>query len=875
MNKIFIFYIGFIIIALLGKHNSLIEENNEEIIRENKENTIYLSSKINEIFATTEVTQYFTNPLDETIELLISFPIKEEISLIKFIATIGDKTIESKVMKKEEAEEKYDNSIYSGNTGFISKYGQDMKNYVVNIGNINPKIKVKLQSFFIQNIGSVDMSYEFVIMEQYPTFHYKEINQNESRNKRIKANFKLETQSKITRLSAPFYDNEAKKNSLYQVSFSEDYKSANIIYIKNPYDQKNYNIDDNGKNLGYPGKINEPTRLTSFSILFRVEDINKPKMYYQYNKELNEMAYVINYVYSSKILENIPVPKYPDQDNQISYYKKYQSDIINDSPGLFIFLVDQSGSMRGKSIELVKEALLLFIKSLPPKSYFQLIGFGTRFKKYNQRPVIYNEKNVNMIIDIINEMEANMGGTNIVDPLRSIYVDNIYDKINLSKNIFLLTDGQINDRDECIKLITANSNKFRIHALGIGKNFDKVLIERCGKLGKGSSVFVEDANEIIYAVINELNIGLRNYLIDVEYNFFDYKENIENSVIITKPINNFAYQDEIINFSFILDNENKIDIDKLSRSIKIEISGKSSTNEFKEVVLFQKNKNIIKLPDGDDLFKIIVGHGLKNNNEFINNKKKEIEFSQKYQILSKNTALYAEMINDNDFLPKKLITVDLDNYNTYSYSYPKQNKKYKKHKSPNKYKAEKKPDLEFNPFDSVSFGGFSNVYTHSFGDKFSSSRNSIEEFGNLNRPGSFSNFANKKMQCEENGLKVNDQFLSSTKHGIKKNNHYEMNDITTKIVMTQDIMAGFWDKNDETEKLLEILDKDIINKINDKIKLLNKGKDETKIKYTILVIYYLYTKHSDQLDKFKLIIKKGEKFLEKKGIKYENIINNI
>ena len=162
-----------------------------------------------------------------------------------------------------------------------------------------------------------------------------------------------------------------------------------------------------------------------------------------------------------------------------------------------------------------------------------------------------------------------------------------------------------------------------------------------------------------------------------------------------------------------------------------------------------------------------------------------------------------------------------------------------------------------------------------FGDKFSSSGNFIEEFGNLNSPGSFSNFANKKMQCEENGLKVNDQFLSNTKHGIKKNNHYEMNDITTKIVMTQDIMEGFWDKNDETEKLLKILYKDIIIKINDKIKSLNKGKDETKIKYTILVIYYLYTKNSDQLDKFKLIIKKGEKFLEKKSIKYENIINNI
>ena len=337
-----ILYIGFIIITLLGIHKTLIEEKNEE---DEQENTIYLNSTINEVLATTEVTQYFTNPLDKTIELLISFPIKEEISLSKFIVTVGEKTMTSKVMKKEEAEEKYDNSIYSGNTGFISKYETDMKTYVVNIGNINPKVKVKLQTFFIQNIGSADMSYEFVIMEKYPTFHYKEINQNEARNKMIKANFKIQTQSKITRLSAPFFDDEAKKSSIYQVVFSKDYRSASIIYVKNPYEQKNRDIDDNRAEYGYPGKINEPTRLTSFSILFRVENINKPKMYYQYNKEFNEVAYVINHVYSSKILETIPIPEYPDQDNKISYYEKYQSEIINDSPGLFIFLVDQSGSM--------------------------------------------------------------------------------------------------------------------------------------------------------------------------------------------------------------------------------------------------------------------------------------------------------------------------------------------------------------------------------------------------------------------------------------------------------------------------------------------------------------------------------------------------
>ena len=51
------------------------DEDNE------REDTIYLKSNINEIYATTEITQYFINKLDNPIELIISFPIKEEISM--------------------------------------------------------------------------------------------------------------------------------------------------------------------------------------------------------------------------------------------------------------------------------------------------------------------------------------------------------------------------------------------------------------------------------------------------------------------------------------------------------------------------------------------------------------------------------------------------------------------------------------------------------------------------------------------------------------------------------------------------------------------------------------------------------------------------
>ena len=392
--------------------------------------------------------------------------------------------------------------------------------------------------------------------------------------------------------------------------------------------------------------------------------MNKPILYYQYNPELKETSYSINYVYPSKSLKGIPIPTQPDQDNKISYSSKYEDNEVNETPGLFIFLIDQSGSMSGKSIDLVKQSLLLFIQSLPVGSYFQLIGFGSDFKKYNEEPVEYNQENVKNIINVINDLKANMGGTNISGPLNAVYKNNNYFKINLSKNIFLLTDGQVHDREQCVNLITTNSNKFRIHALGIGNDFDKVLIERSGKLGKGSSSFVENVEKINSVVIDTLNKCLRPYLTEIQFNFQNYQNNCKNTLVKCNPVNNFTYQNEIMNYSFILDENNKINVDNLSEPINIEIVGKDPKNIIKENVSFINNQNIIKLQNGDEMSKMIVGKALKNNKELMDDEKKEIEFAKKYQILSKNTALFAEILNDNNNKQSKLIKVNLNNYET-------------------------------------------------------------------------------------------------------------------------------------------------------------------------------------------------------------------
>ena len=810
------------------------DEDNE------REDTIYLKSNINEIYATTEITQYFINKLDNPIELIISFPIKEEISLNKFIIKIGEKTVSSKIMEKKEAEQKYKDSLNEGNNPFLGSLGNEEKSFSINIGNINPKEKVTLKAFFIQNIGTQDMSYEFIIMEKYPTFHYKELSIDDPRNKIIKANFIIETQSKITRLIAPFFDEMAEKKSTYEVIFGKDYKKAEIFYIKNPDDQQNKDVIDPryGKEFGYPGKVNEPTYLTSFSILFRTQNMNKPTLYYQFNPELKEISYSINYVYSSEKLKNIPIPEIPDQDNKISYYSKYENNLINETPSLFIFLVDQSGSMDGEPIKLVKQSLLIFVQSLPPGSYFQLIGFGSTFKKYNEKPIEYNTKNVEEIKNIIYKLDADFGGTNINAPLKSIYDDNSYSEINLNRHIFLLTDGQVNDRDGCIKLITENNNKFRLHSFGIGNDFDKYFIERSGKLGKGSFFFIDDVEGISPIIIKALNSCLRPYLIDIHFNFQNYKKQIQSN-ITSCDTDEFVNKDEIINFSFILGEKNQINIDKLIEPILIEISAKNPINIIKEKIYFNKEENIIKLKDGDELSKMIIGKALKRNKELIEDKNKEMQFSIKYQILSKNTALFAEIINaSKENNQKKLISVNLDDY------------------------------LQ------------ERIY---FGCGYSSLGGQNSRFRSYSLIGITDKIGGVDSNIVDSGTIFNlpnSEIIGGTYSEIDLGENESINILkrkdNMKLILSQNIIEGYWDENQETKELNNIVDKDEIDKINIKIKSLNKKEeDEKRIKYTILVIYYLNNNFSEKMDEYKLIIHKGKKYLLNQGIQYDEFIKEI
>mmetsp|Transcript_50917 Transcript_50917/g.69945 ORF Transcript_50917/g.69945 Transcript_50917/m.69945 type:complete len:82 (+) Transcript_50917:228-473(+) len=68
-----------------------------------------------------------------------------------------------------------------------------------------------------------------------------------------------------------------------------------------------------------------------------------------------------------------------------------QSSLGNQEKYCFTFLIDRSGSMWGGRIETAKNALILFLKSLPPGSMFQVTSFGSNYKNLFPNPLEYND----------------------------------------------------------------------------------------------------------------------------------------------------------------------------------------------------------------------------------------------------------------------------------------------------------------------------------------------------------------------------------------------------------------------------------------------------------------------------------------------------
>ena len=115
-----------------------------------------------------------------------------------FSAKIGDSIkVKSKIIKKSKAEEKYTDSISSGNAAiFISKDPYNSNRIIINMGNIPPKQEIIFKSEFIQFIESSNL-YEFELFRNLSIFIWKD---SIFQNSEIKGTIEINTKNRINKI---------------------------------------------------------------------------------------------------------------------------------------------------------------------------------------------------------------------------------------------------------------------------------------------------------------------------------------------------------------------------------------------------------------------------------------------------------------------------------------------------------------------------------------------------------------------------------------------------------------------------------------------------------------------------------------------------
>ncbi|KAM9121251.1 von Willebrand factor A domain-containing protein 5A-like isoform 2-T2 [Pangshura tecta] len=167
------------------------------------------------------------------------------------------------------------------------------------------------------------------------------------------------------------------------------------------------------------------------------------------------------------------------------------------SAGEFIFLLDRSGSMECRMdrrdgspqrIDSAKETLVLLLKSLPLGCYFNIYSFGSRFESFYPQSVAYTQKTMSKSLQRVQQLQADLGGTEILAPLQAIYRSPCRD--GHPRQLFVFTDGEVGNTEDIIAEVQRHQGAHRCFSFGIGEGASTALVKGIARAAGGSAEFI-------------------------------------------------------------------------------------------------------------------------------------------------------------------------------------------------------------------------------------------------------------------------------------------------------------------------------------------------------------------------------------------------
>uniref|UniRef100_A0A8C7TTP0 VWFA domain-containing protein n=1 Tax=Oncorhynchus mykiss TaxID=8022 RepID=A0A8C7TTP0_ONCMY len=452
--------------------------------------------------ATVSSTLQYENQEQSPLEAIFVFPLPGEAAVCRFSTKIGQTEVVAEVQEKQKAQEQYDDALSSGQQAFLLEESDESPDvFKLSVGSLPPGEKASVSLDYVTELS-------------------------------VQADDGL-------RLCLP-----AVLNPRYQPQDSGSGGSAQVSSV--PAGSVPYSLSLSA-HVSSPHPI---SRVESNCPLDPLNYLNTEKTQatvslaagHQFDRDVELLLYYQDTHQPTAIVEAAQASAKPgtlmgDPVVMLSLYPEFPKDVMSSmtSHGEFLFVVDRSGSMEcpmhlgsgsQDRISSARETLLLLLKSLPMGCYFNIIGFGSSYESFFPKSVEYSQKTMDEALQKVKEMRADLGGTEILQPLKHIYSQPCLP--DQPRQLFLFTDGEVGNTKEVLDLVKTNAGSHRCFSFGIGEGASTALISGVAKQARGHAQFITGQDRMQPKAMQSLRFALQPAVVDISV-----KWNVPKEVSVT------------------------------------------------------------------------------------------------------------------------------------------------------------------------------------------------------------------------------------------------------------------------------------------------------------------------------------------------------
>ncbi|KAL1247152.1 hypothetical protein QQF64_022528 [Cirrhinus molitorella] len=448
--------------------------------------SISVEVRVQDHVATVSSTLQYVNEEERPLEALFVFPLPADAAVCHFSAKIGEQEIVAEVQDRESARDQYDDAVSSGQQAFLLEESAESPDvFKLSVGCLSAGQNAAVTIIYVTELTvQEDHSLRFCLPAVLNP-RYTPAASGAGIVSEISSGAVPYTLTLSVHVSSPKPISKLESNCTLDP----------LVFLHSDHTQATVNLS--------PGHM-----------------FDKDLELFVYYQDTHQPSAIVE----AGVTTAPPGSLMRDPVVMISLYPEFPEEVMKSlaSQGEFVFVIDRSGSMgsmmhQGKGaqmrIESAKDTLLLLLKSLPMGCYFNIYGFGSRFEAFFPQSVEYNQDSMDQALKRVKEMQADMGGTEILQPLKHIYSQPCYP--NHPRQLFIFTDGEVFNTKEVLDLVKGHAHSHRCFSFGIGEGASAALITGMAREGSGHAQFITDTDRMQPKVMQSLRFALQPAVVNI------------------------------------------------------------------------------------------------------------------------------------------------------------------------------------------------------------------------------------------------------------------------------------------------------------------------------------------------------------------------